>query len=103
MKNLKLFKLIDFTERWYVVCFVFLMVVRQKLSKQKGFLDMELPAVALLGGRPGDGDAAEEDVGRLWKTSPLLDHPGTAVLAWFVLCLEVYIASRINLLWGFRS
>ena len=43
------------------------------------------PAVALLGGGPGDGDPAEEDVGRLWKTSPLLDHPGATVLAWFTI------------------
>ena len=59
----------------------------------KGLLDIkviesliQIPAVALLGGRPGDGDSAEEDVGRLGKASPtLLHHPGAAVLAWFTI------------------
>ena len=70
-----------------MVCFVFLATdARQELSNQRGFLDItvtesliQIPAVALLGGRPGDGDSAEEDVGRLGKTSPtLLHHPGAA-------------------------
>ena len=74
-----------------MVCFAFLATdARQELSNQRGFLEItvtesliQIPAVALLGGRPGDGDSAEEDVGRLGKTSPtLLHHPGAAVLAW---------------------
>ena len=45
MKHLKIgYSLSWFTlqKRWYVVCFVFLVVLRQELSNQKGFLDIKV-------------------------------------------------------------